>query len=1747
MKYMADTIVNYILGEAKRYTGVLRFVMPSYPSDLLLAIGSGLEEQFRRILERRVVLKYGIAYRLGKEWSVIGTDTDRWSFDKIKKKGWYNEDDNLTSLRNTVKDPDIDCLVILLAGYDHINDRASLRDFFHLDQETVWRLCLNKSFSDWVETCLKDFVNPDGSEEDIKKIAEIFKSLYDYGLTDMLGVSSYLERLDLSDVMTGSDAYHLILSNLLPFKLPCMNGLAGRFRSRKSFSSYINPAQNFFNYSMFLSSSDRKRALEKIEKFRNEHGDDQLESDTLGSFSSLGQLLDALDEYIRNRNESARVELMHADFVYIYDKILKYKKKNNQPPKPPTVRKLYGLPPEVFLRALWITLGEFKKESENPLLVPENLSSISLKSISFKHDFDEADEEGNESARARSFLHQVLGGIDGFFESQLHDLGDTDIPKRFNVGVTSKLCPCTGGSSDDILYESAKTAEPYLKFKVTITPHEGESCQREFAWALPPHHQSRLLIDLYHWTIKKYKECGNAFPVFTLPYIPELFMASDEENVNRLMGTALQRGELAMINLLNAEGFDKSDPVKPLLDDLSISYQSFLMKFETDGFFSALSNKYDALRKAYCAAYQKYLKNSAQSNLGPLLLKAFAITSDDTADRFWLWNDYQNCMVITPLHPALLEMIHNRNAFLCECFCFYARKGLEEIGEKFNEKIWDKLADLSRIKRPVVGTLKNSDLILDTNVRSYGYIHLVGECDGDPTSINARLLLEYEDDDEEISTADLFRETRASILIKNILEDYHKLHRYADDGISIAAYCGDAIQPFIAGIDSYLSSILKERDERKYSLRLTVFSDSGDDSSIMKWINAWKERWQESETGSKAHYSRCELSIAYRVVSREKDYDQFCKLLQGIEVDVMFFIDFIKSGSSQFRLITTDVDDQSYRKYPILEKICCPVKGGGSHNKRERILSNYRFRMSTLHAEIMAHLKQGHSTSEKKHIVASISNFQQWSSVIDTAHQHSAWVVCIDPAVDEQLLRKVGTDGSNQREIIGFGTGVGSHGENNYTISTEQFSLVDISNKIGEQIAKLFELQGEDVTKRIAESLIREALNIGGLSIVKATGPSEYVRDYIAYAMVRKLLPADDSAFCDEIISLDAFRHWFNDSADQQRPDILRLQADIVDGYFNIKAQVIECKLCQQSEGRLEKARQQIENGLKQLVTFFIPRQDREVREGINDRPDQRYWWMQLHRLIASKGETSHAMYNETLQALERLSEGYFNITWQAAAVAFWTDVEGDKMQCKSEWNIMIDEKDIALSVATSGRNFIKKVCLDGERGDIFCCSSELTYSFNKIDEMAEPDADIDNREQTPGVKTSDEDSIPVVDKKDSDEIVPDPSDGSIKKISIVPHVPERVLLGSGTMGGKDAYWEFGHPALTNRHILVFGASGTGKTYTIQAILCELSKSGQNSLIVDYTNGFTPSQLENIVVEKLKPKQHIVRNEPLPINPFRQQCEFIDDIELKEDSAITARRVRDLFAEVYHLGDQQQSALYNAIRDGVEQEGDNFNLDGLIKRLEAIQHRGGPTASSAASVISKIQPFVDLNPFGKEDVHSWERLFTDTESRCHIIQLAGFTRDTAQLITEFSLYDLYWYYRANGNKDNPKIIVLDEIQNLDHRLDSPLGKMLTEGRKFGISLILATQTLSNLSRDERDRLFQASHKLFFKPADTEVRTFANILADATNTRSDEWINRLSSLKRGECYSLGPALNRSTNKLEIGKYFKIRITPLEQRF
>jgi DNA phosphorothioation-dependent restriction protein DptH len=53
--------------------------------------------------------------------------------------------------------------------------------------------------------------------------------------------------------------------------------------------------------------------------------------------------------------------------------------------------------------------------------------------------------------------------------------------------------------------------------------------------------------------------------------------------------------------------------------------------------------------------------------------------------------------------------------------------------------------------------------------------------------------------------------------------------------------------------------------------------------------------------------------------------------------------------------------------------------------------------------------------------------------------------------------------------------------------------------------------------------------------------------------------------------------------------------------------------------------------------------------------------------------------------------------------------------------------------------------------------------------------------------------------------------------------------------------------------------------------------------------------------------------------------------------------------------------------------------------------------------------------------------------------------------------------------------------------------------------------MSNLDKDEKDRLFNAAHKLFFRPADTEMRTYAEIASISTGEKLDVWLKKPADL------------------------------------
>ncbi|WP_063668659.1 DNA phosphorothioation-dependent restriction protein DptH [Aliivibrio fischeri] len=343
-----------------------------------------------------------------------------------------------------------------------------------------------------------------------------------------------------------------------------------------------------------------------------------------------------------------------------------------------------------------------------------------------------------------------------------------------------------------------------------------------------------------------------------------------------------------------------------------------------------------------------------------------------------------------------------------------------------------------------------------------------------------------------------------------------------------------------------------------------------------------------------------------------------------------------------------------------------------------------------------------------------------------------------------------------------------------------------------------------------------------------------------------------------------------------------------------------------------------------------------------------------------------------------------------------------------------------------------------------------------------------------------------------------------------------RVLIGQAIDNQQQVYWEYGNKHLANRHLIVFGRSGQGKTYCIQGLLMELAKAQINSMVVDYTNGFLPEHLEDEFKEKVQPKTDLVVHKPLDLDPFKKQRKTIAGLQISDRPHDVAARVASVFKSVYStIGDQQLPTLMRVIEEGIQLYNADYSFERMLKDLMAEGKHGEALAN-------KLAPMVKANIFSCNDLSDgWEGIYKAEQPTTRLIQLATLSRDIWRLATEFILWDLYSYVCANGNKNIPLPVVLDEVQNLDQKLDSPLGKMLTEGRKYGLSLILATQTLSNLKKDQQDRLFQAAHKLFFAPAETEIDSYAKLLEQAVpGTNKKVWLQELAKLKKGECISVG---------------------------
>jgi len=886
LKFFAQTAFQYIEKQIEAHktktdkAGKLLFVMPSVPIEVAIRLGSLLQDYCTEHQEISSPL-IKIASDLCREWELAVDSAVSQEYAKVMERQWADQRGNLTSYRN-IASTDDQLLVVLLIGADRVTDSSSLADFHHCDHSTIWNVELKRSFSIWLQSRLEES-SIAFEDETIAHMDEILQPLVERGLADILQISLLLENLNLVSAQDGRDAENILLSGLRCFGLPSFIGF--RFSGRRSFGPYLDDAVSFFSYDKFLEDRSRQSALRTIEKFiqHNELGE-LFDISEREPYRDDQEFIEDLRRYIETRDLGSRTKLLQCDYVTIRDKILGFRPPKDPTPPKETIKKLSGSPIEVVLTALWRSFGEFKRTAaERSVFAHEALCEIRIESRLFKHDCD--GESADERQRnAREYIKRLLGGADKLIEdwlsaARLRGAGE-------DVKIYSRLV------RKDLDCQSARTAEPFLHFTIELFGDGWEApIVNHFAWRLPEIETFRVADVLLKWAGQEIKAIDSyCLPVFHVPYYEELMLAKDDEETRRILFQCIQDEAKSVFNLLTVNDIDSTDPLLPYIHKLAFNYDQFLQAAIANGLHAALQNEWEDLRKSYEQACEAFLGESAcvNSALGAFLFRSFLIShqrASAESDR-WAWDSFEPSGIITILHPALLEMLQAQIYYLLTSFGVVARNSLRSASMKaFRDVVWRNYVDLAAIQMPLCGLIRDRNKVLDTNTRGENLIHRISDLGAAEASLTTRLLLRYDAfDEDEISDTELFRETRESLLIYRILSEYRKLHPHAEDGLSIAVYQNQNIQPVIAAVDEFLADVFKDRsnDCNEYAMAVTVFTESSDDTSVSRWINQWKERWEAAETyGTLAHYRYSHLSVAHRIVSPDNYYRQFTQLIQS--------------------------------------------------------------------------------------------------------------------------------------------------------------------------------------------------------------------------------------------------------------------------------------------------------------------------------------------------------------------------------------------------------------------------------------------------------------------------------------------------------------------------------------------------------------------------------------------------------------------------------------------------------------------------------------------------------------------------------------------------------------------------------------------------------------------------------------------------------------------------------------------------
>jgi DNA phosphorothioation-dependent restriction protein DptH len=1787
MNLYIESMAAYLIGEWDRALKAAdgsheaRFMVESLSSDGVFALFQKLDAHRLIWLQKQsIACHFRVATNLWRDWCptpelAAQRHEEMANLGAVGANGerlWIDEDDRLTWYRNrTTSDEGVDGLVVVLVGLNHATDQGGLADFHRVDESRIWRE-MGQTFIPWL--CrINERLDLNAGDSEMEEFDVVLQQLFLVRPLRLGKLANFLEEEVVAGGECGCfrDLAQRFFRQLPAWGMPpLLVDQNDELRGKKG-ASLLKEADAFISHQRYKTPLGQKKDWLKIEKALGE-ADFEI-PEVLGDevlYGDLAAYRETLYAFIHEADVDARARLLRTDLMPLL-RILKMRQETNSDKKK-TVRAFTGMSFEALLEGIWCTLREFDKQCGHQRMA-DLLARVHVELIRFDHDLAADEEEGiGAKELARKLLRGCLGGLDKVFEEI-----DCRLPQDEDQAILpstqwDRQIPITLNLALDTLTIGVSRARPNVQFKVTIAGFGSEKLlESVFKWVLGPTQPERVLFESAVIVAARWAQSPNPaqlLPAFCIPsvHMTALYFAADESEANRLVIQSMT--DLKLLDLLDGLTIRHMDPnlwgsTSNLNTGLIACYRAWLDASVTTGYYNARYERLPALLSAFDGLAARVLDSKllGARELLRRLYKGFLLIDERTDAN----DPYLPAAVAWGLSPAVLELSQARIHFLANGFP-------EAVGElalgRQGQAAFERLLDLAKIHRPLAALVVDSNGHLSASIKSFGMLHYLGSEPSADKSLAVQSLLRDEDSDDDEDVSDSVQSCEERELVTRVLDDYQQLYPFAQDGLRILAVNVRDLQTILAGVDHSLEDYLKctSADWPAFHCTVMVYSTSSSPMAMEKRLTLWRNHVVERQ---REKGRQLILSVGHRYAPAH----QIIGLLKQEQrtYDIAFLFHFLRSKLDG-RAIEASPFEFSFDgwggvQFPIAE-YPRPTQEGDRY-RRQSLLSNRRLRIQTRHADLSAKLFYDGSAS-RDHLIIGQVDYKPWAGVVEALHQRAQWVACVDPFVDKRLL--CSDDRQEMRKIVGFTSGLGAYGELNLTISTEQDTLTQLTHQVAGKLTGLLPFAQPDGFEAMAARMVDEAEEIIGLASLRAVvGANERIREVVGFAAIRRAL-ASPPGQMSQLLPVDSLLHWFAGSEVTNRPDLLQLTLEVrPDDIPLVHAVVVECKLAQQNPAHLAKAIEQVQEGLRHLTGLLAPKRGDLRRLGF----DRRYWWAQLHRAITSRSVVNLPAQELRVldQALESLAEGLFEIRWRAAIFTFWTN-EAGPLPVVTPLTLHPGTIDPPFQVPAGFAIQHLSLGYDG-LATVFAKARPLP-----LIELVGPAIGL--RPVSKGTQETTAEAVPIASTRTSEMTKIPPNDpipaldasppmavvrtqailetllsvagkqSPLVDLSPAPvtpvtplvmaldafPLPERILIGTRA-NGEMAYWHFGHPRLDNRHMLIFGASGSGKTYGIQCLLAEMAEQRLRSLIVDYTDGYLPQQLESRFSSVAVPKNHFVVTEGLPLNPFRRQRQIIDPSipAIEENPYQVATRIESIFASVFAMGDQQSAALIRVLQAGIEEE-PGFALEGILPRLRGDSQNG-------ESLANKLEPLIKSQPFRPGEESAWEGMLSSQSNWVHVLQLKGLAREIQKMVTEFALWDLWDYVQNSGSKDRPIPVVLDEIQNLDHSSDSPIDKMLREGRKFGLSLMLATQTTSQFNQEQRDRLFQAGHKLIFKPATTEIDRFAQLLSQSpTGLSKAEWGQRLASLEKGECWSLGRVLKSGGSFKE--EAVRVSVTPLEER-